>query len=91
MNNTFEYRLLSYLDGMLDARSESEFLKEVARDPQKQKLLRQYRQLDARLRDRSNPVAVPLRTQHALPQRLPALQDVVAATPQANSTPGPGA
>ena len=81
MTDTFEQRLLAYLDGMLDARSRHAFLSEVARDPEKRKLLDQYRQLDARLRDRGNPIAVPLRTQQALAQRIPSLSKAVPQTP----------
>ncbi|MBR9974996.1 MAG: hypothetical protein KFF77_05400 [Bacteroidetes bacterium] len=81
MSDTFEHQLLAYLDGMLDARARHAFLEEVARDPHKQQLLEQYRQLDARLRDRGTPVAVPLRTQQALAQRIPSLREVVPSTP----------
>ncbi len=81
MDNTFEQKILAYLDGLLDARSESAFLKEVSHDTDKQRLLRQYRQLHERLSDRSRPVAVPLRAQQALAQSIPALKEVVPGTP----------
>ncbi len=77
MDRSFEQKILLYLDGLLDARSESEFLKEVARDPSKQRLLQQHRKLDAKLRDRSHPMAVPLRTQQALASSIPVLKEVV--------------
>lgn len=88
MSDTFEHQLLAYLDGMLDARARHAFLEEVARDPHKQQLLEQYRQLDARLRDRGTPVAVPLRTQQALAQRIPSLREVVPSTPLPAATAG---
>jgi hypothetical protein len=80
MDRSFEYKILAYLDGMLDARSEREFLKETARDPAKQRLLQQYRHLDSRLRDKSHPVAVPLRSQQALANSIPALKGAIPET-----------
>ncbi len=83
MDRNFEQSILAYLDGALDARSEHELLMEISRDPAKQKLLRQYRRLDERLRDSSNPVAVPLRTQQALARRIPALKEILPDIPLA--------
>lgn len=77
MDRTFEYRVLAYLDGQLDRREERAFLREVARDPAKRAVLAQHRELSAALGDRKNPVAVPLKTQQALAEKIPALRNVV--------------
>lgn len=77
MNTSFEQTVLAYLDGLLDRRAEREFLGEVSRDPEKQAMLEQYRRLNSTLQNRSKPVAVPLKTQQALAERIPALQEVV--------------
>lgn len=77
MNASFEQTVLAYLDGLLDRRAEHEFLREVSRDPEKQAVLEQYRKLNSTLQNRAEPVAVPLKTQQALAQRIPVLQEVV--------------
>ena len=77
MNASFEQTVLAYLDGLLDRRAEREFLREVSRDPEKQAVLEQYRKLNSTLQNRTEPIAVPLKTQQALAERIPALQDVI--------------
>jgi len=77
MKTSFEHTVLAYLDGLLDRRAEREFLREVSRDPEKQAVLEQYRRLNSSLQNRSEPVAVPLKTQQALAERIPALQEVI--------------
>ncbi|MBR9978237.1 MAG: hypothetical protein KFH87_09130 [Bacteroidetes bacterium] len=77
MNAAFEQTVLAYLDGLLDRRAERAFLREVSRDPEKQAVLEQYRTLNSTLQNRSEPVAVPLKTQQALAERIPVLQEVV--------------
>ena len=93
MDRSFEYKVVAYLDGQLDRREERAFLREVARDPAKRAVLAQHRQLSAALGDRKNPVAVPLKTQQALAEKLPALQNVVpkAAPAAAGATGGAAA
>lgn len=77
MDRSFEHTVLAYLDGLLDKREEREFLKEVSRSTEKRAVLEQYRKLDRTLRNKSVPLAVPLKVQRALADQIPALTEIL--------------
>ena len=77
MDRSFEHTVLAYLDGLLDKREEREFLKEVSRSAEKRAVLEQFRTLDKTLKNKSVPLAVPLKVQRALADQIPALKDVL--------------
>ncbi len=80
MNRTIEDRIQAYLDGQMSSEAQRAFLAEAAHDPRIQHLLDEHRQLNALLRDRRRPIAVPLATQRALAEKLPALQAALPAS-----------
>lgn len=64
----------------MNSEAQRAFLTEAAHDPRIQHLLDEHRQLNALLRDRRRPIAVPLATQRALAEKIPALQTTIPAS-----------